>query len=129
MMRKTKTKKMLKSKQACYYCQSFFPRERIKKYVDNGKTALCPVCNVDSVVDFEEAISKLQQSFFKTIDSINSAVKLGLQSEDEKNRYTIGTCMDCVHNTGCDIQDWNNSRADVEPEYPFGCIFWERENG
>ncbi len=46
---------------------------------------------------------------------------------NEERLHVISTCEKCVHNSGCDIQDWNNSRADVEPKDEFGCIHWERK--
>ena len=44
--------------------------------------------------------------------------------ETLSNKYITGLCDQCDHNGGCDIQDWNNSRADVDPEDPFSCYYW-----
>lgn len=54
-----------KQEYGCYYCKSYFPKEEIKEYVDDGKTPLCPLCNIDSVVNFEEAIQKLHHWGFE----------------------------------------------------------------
>ncbi len=34
----------------CYYCLSVFKVSKIKETTDNGKTALCPECGIDSVL-------------------------------------------------------------------------------
>lgn len=35
----------------CFYCLKIFKPEEIKEWIDKGgKTALCPFCNIDSVV-------------------------------------------------------------------------------
>ena len=34
----------------CFYCQSFFDRESILEWIDEGRTALCPECGTDAVV-------------------------------------------------------------------------------
>ena len=34
----------------CFYCISTFPSEEIMEFTDDGNTALCPRCGVDSVI-------------------------------------------------------------------------------
>ena len=34
----------------CYYCKSIFSTDEIKETIDEGKTALCPKCGIDSVL-------------------------------------------------------------------------------
>jgi len=34
----------------CFYCLETFPAARIAKWIDNGQTALCPHCGIDSVI-------------------------------------------------------------------------------
>lgn len=34
----------------CFHCKSFFEGEDISEWVDEGKTALCPKCGIDSVL-------------------------------------------------------------------------------
>ncbi len=34
----------------CYYCKSIYKSIDIKETTDNGKTALCPKCGIDSVL-------------------------------------------------------------------------------
>lgn len=34
----------------CFYCLQLFPPEKIKHWSYNGKEAICPHCNVNSVV-------------------------------------------------------------------------------
>lgn len=52
----------------CFYCKEKFNSKEIKEYIDNGKTALCPKCGVDSVLP-------------DTIEGIDDRVI------DEMNRY------------------------------------------
>lgn len=50
---------ILKSKIcACFYCFAEFEAARITEWIDNGETALCPVCSVDSVIGFGEAVDQ-----------------------------------------------------------------------
>ncbi len=40
-----------KSKMAgCYHCKSIFESSNVSETTDDGKTALCPNCNIDSVL-------------------------------------------------------------------------------
>ena len=34
----------------CFHCISTFPAERVRDWIDDGRTALCPVCGIDAVV-------------------------------------------------------------------------------
>lgn len=34
----------------CFYCLSMFPPGRIKEWIDDDQTALCPDCSIDSVI-------------------------------------------------------------------------------
>jgi hypothetical protein len=34
----------------CFYCKAIFAPNRIVEWVDNGATALCPTCGIDSVI-------------------------------------------------------------------------------
>ena len=45
-------RKALKRKQkcGCFYCERIFSSTDIKDWVDNGETALCPFCGIDSVI-------------------------------------------------------------------------------
>ena len=38
------------NKAGCYYCMSIFDASEIKETADNGKTAICPKCGIDSVL-------------------------------------------------------------------------------
>ena len=35
---------------ACFFCGKVFSPSEIEDWTDGGKTALCPFCNVDSVI-------------------------------------------------------------------------------
>jgi hypothetical protein len=34
----------------CFHCLKIFSKSDIKDYTDDGKTVICPLCGVDSVV-------------------------------------------------------------------------------
>ena len=34
----------------CFYCLSIFPASEITEWTDEGRTAICPKCPVDSVI-------------------------------------------------------------------------------
>lgn len=35
---------------ACFYCGAFFKSTEIKEWTDDGETAICPRCGIDSVL-------------------------------------------------------------------------------
>lgn len=45
-------KKMLRNMQkcGCFYCLKIFSSQMITRWIDNGNTALCPFCGIDSVI-------------------------------------------------------------------------------
>ena len=34
----------------CFYCEKVFDKNEIESFADNGKTAICPHCGIDSVL-------------------------------------------------------------------------------
>ena len=34
----------------CYYCLEVYPATEVSRFIDDGKTALCPMCGIDSVL-------------------------------------------------------------------------------
>ena len=34
----------------CFYCLAIFPTSRINQWIDQEQTALCPECEIDSVI-------------------------------------------------------------------------------
>lgn len=34
----------------CFYCCKIFSPKLIKEWIDSGKTAICPLCGIDSVL-------------------------------------------------------------------------------
>lgn len=55
----------------CFYCKCIFPTQSITRWIDdlNGPTALCPHCNMDSVlpgskVDLTEDLLKAMYQFW-----------------------------------------------------------------
>jgi hypothetical protein len=49
----------------CFFCCNIYSSKEIKEYVDQGKTAACPHCNVDSVGTFKEILEKLRKYAFE----------------------------------------------------------------
>ena len=55
---------------SCYYCISSFKKEEIQQWTDQGQTAICPLCGIDSVLGdivlpFEETtFKKLKEYWF-----------------------------------------------------------------
>lgn len=50
----------------CYYCQKTFQLNDITEWTDEGQTALCPYCGVDSVIPnpTEENLKELHKYYF-----------------------------------------------------------------
>ena len=73
-------KEIINSKQcACFHCLSFYPPDSIREWITEspdsrpgpGKTAICPVCGIDSVLpessEYElnrELLEEMQDLFF-----------------------------------------------------------------
>ena len=51
----------LKGYAGCFSCISWFSKDKIKEWVDDGDTALCPKCRLDNVmpIDLNEHESML----------------------------------------------------------------------
>ena len=47
---KNKTLLSLSKKVGCYHCCKIYEPTEIKEFTDKGQTALCPHCQIDSVV-------------------------------------------------------------------------------
>lgn len=47
----------------CFYCGNIFPVVKVKEWVDNKKTALCPKCGIDAVVPFFEEMDEDLKNF------------------------------------------------------------------
>lgn len=58
---------------ACFYCLKVFQVNKIQEWVDRDLTALCPFCNIDTVIpydlnDHEDMLIEMKQAnslFFK----------------------------------------------------------------
>jgi uncharacterized paraquat-inducible protein A len=51
----------------CYHCKSIFNAGEIKETTDDGKTALCPKCGIDSVLSETSPF----QLDFETLSALN----------------------------------------------------------
>jgi len=53
----------------CYYCTRIYTPGFIKEWEDNDKTAICPICGIDSVVPYDvsldESLDKFKQKLEK----------------------------------------------------------------
>ena len=56
---------------ACISCMGAFPASEVEAYIDDGETALCPLCGIDAVIGDCTGISmdpttlnKLNKEFF-----------------------------------------------------------------
>lgn len=57
----------------CFYCLNIYDPETITTYTDDGTTAVCPICGIDSVVaDVDCDVTK---PFLKEMYEIWMAVK------------------------------------------------------
>jgi hypothetical protein len=54
-MRAMKNRKELTDRCSCYHCLAEFDVEEIKEWTDQGETAICPHCNIDSVLPISDA--------------------------------------------------------------------------
>jgi hypothetical protein len=60
------------NKCGCYHCLTMFDPKEIKEWVDNDDTAMCPYCEIDSVIpentDYflsKELLTKINEHYFK----------------------------------------------------------------
>lgn len=59
-----RTQLALSSQAGCFYCGETFKPEEIEKWLDGDKTAMCPRCNVDSVIG-DQSGYKLTSEFLQ----------------------------------------------------------------
>jgi hypothetical protein len=53
----------------CFYCLQTFPPSKIRHWTDNEKTAICPLCNVDSVIGDKSGFV-IDKKFLKAMKSV-----------------------------------------------------------
>jgi hypothetical protein len=57
----------------CFYCLNTFDSSKIAAWIDDGQTALCPICGIDAVLSAniapitKEFLSLMHDRWFKTI--------------------------------------------------------------
>lgn len=49
-MIRERQEKIRSSRCGCFYCLAIFQGNEIAQWIDDGKTALCPKCGIDSVL-------------------------------------------------------------------------------
>ena len=50
---------------SCYHCRRYGKVSEINTWVDSGKTAICPMCGIDSVVSGKLSEDKLHEGYIK----------------------------------------------------------------
>ena len=84
----------------CFYCLSIFPSTQIKEWIDNGETAKCPHCGIDSVIGAVSGfpitipfLKRMRDYWFGTIE------KVGREKDRDKNRilHKMSTTFDSVY--------------------------------
>lgn len=55
------------SKCGCFYCKKIYDPKEISEWTDNGQTAICPYCSIDSVISnpSKEDLDILHKYYFK----------------------------------------------------------------
>ena len=48
---------------SCYYCRTNYKGSEITEYFDDGETAMCPRCRVDSVLPEKNSIERLEELY------------------------------------------------------------------
>lgn len=48
----------------CFYCLKIFDPTLIKDWCDNGETAICPFCGIDSII-YDNKFYPVEESFLK----------------------------------------------------------------
>ena len=61
----------------CFSCCQVYPAEEVQDWTDKGETALCPKCNIDSIIGDASGLSlnmqllrQMQRQFFSNIDTV-----------------------------------------------------------
>lgn len=52
----------------CFYCGAVVPVSKIKDWVDGGKTALCPLCGIDSVLADASGLPVTEAAFLSAMN-------------------------------------------------------------
>ena len=60
-----------RSKQAgCFYCCEVFDPKQIENWVDDGQSALCPTCGMDSVIGDASGFPVTDKHFLKDMNKL-----------------------------------------------------------
>lgn len=59
---KEQLKKVIKC--GCFYCLKIFDPKLIKDWCDNGETAICPFCGIDSII-YDNKFYPVEKSFLE----------------------------------------------------------------
>lgn len=51
----------------CFHCLGIYPPAEIKEWVDTDQTAICPRCNIDSVLGDKLLVPSLTRDFLKVM--------------------------------------------------------------
>lgn len=53
---------------SCYHCFEVFDSNQIQRYTDNGRTSICPFCEIDAVTEVmdDEELQEMHSASFGT---------------------------------------------------------------
>lgn len=81
----------------CFYCLSIFPPSEIELWADEGKTAVCSRCDVDSVLGSasgypitKEFLFNMRRRWFEMGSTAGSGKEADMSEESEKRVRTFG---------------------------------------
>lgn len=52
---------------SCFYCCRQYPAHKVKEWIDDGQTAICPLCGIDAVIPVhmgDEALKEMHDHWF-----------------------------------------------------------------
>lgn len=68
----THNKTKLKQINSCYFCLNYIEKDTIKEWIDQGQTALCSFCGIDSVLPGEIDADTLEACMVEWFTAINT---------------------------------------------------------
>ena len=66
---------------SCFCCCKVFPPQEINRWCDNGKTAICPKCGIDSVLPgecTEELLEAMHHYYFCTATNMKTGEEISV---------------------------------------------------
>lgn len=63
----------------CFHCKALFSASRVREWIDDGETAMCPFCHIDAVLPdasvplTSELLAEMYGLWFERTDSIGAS--------------------------------------------------------